>query len=260
MRADSMPRLKATVGPPSVSDCDLSVTQDAIQRSRRHSENAPILVAFLWPLIWQNRALKKPHLEGSFVCGQSRRPFRQLYSWLRLLIPVSHQPRLAEALRGHFVSIVSVVVQRQHFTRELPKTIQRVGALGVICCPREPVFQFGLRLDFPAVSRGVISNRILCRVGIAQRRKPRPPIIGTKGCMSCGRESVSHTTARRSPRTSAPRTWYCVDADARDPHVRLDAFSGRHESTPHRRSSLGFDGISAFGSSRRGRRSGRFAA
>ena len=129
---------------------------------------------FLWPLIRQNRALGKLHLEGSFVCGQPRRPFRQLYSWLRLLIPVTRQPRLAEALRGNFVSIVPVVVQRQRFTRELPKTIQRIGALGVICCPREPVFQFGLRLDLPAVSRGVILKSNLLPVGIAQLRKPRP--------------------------------------------------------------------------------------
>jgi hypothetical protein len=129
-----------------------------------------------------------------------------------LLASSSHSRSPSAEARGspacHFVSIVSVVVQRQRFTRELAKAIQRIGALGVICCPREPVFKFGLRLDLPGVSRGVISNRILCRVGIAQRRKPRPPIIGTKGCMSCGRESVSHTTARRSPRTSAPRTWY----------------------------------------------------
>jgi hypothetical protein len=45
------------------------VTQGAIS-SRRHPENAPASIAFLWPLIWQDRALRKLHLEGSFVCGQ----------------------------------------------------------------------------------------------------------------------------------------------------------------------------------------------
>ena len=121
------------------------------------------MVALLWPLIWQNRTLGQLHREGSFVCSQPRRPFRQLYSGLRLFIPVAGQPRLAEALRGHFVSIVPVVIQCQRFTRELSKAIQRIGALGVTYCPREPVIQFGLRLDLPAVSRGVISNRIFCR-------------------------------------------------------------------------------------------------
>ena len=48
--------------------------------------------------------------------------FRQLYSPLRLLIPVARHPRLAEALHGNVVSIVPVVVQRQHFTRELAST------------------------------------------------------------------------------------------------------------------------------------------
>jgi hypothetical protein len=76
-------------------------------------------------------------------------PFRQLYSRLRLLIPVPRQPWLAEALDGNLVSIVPIVVQRQHVTRDLAKAIQRIGALRVVCCPREPVLRFGLRLDLP---------------------------------------------------------------------------------------------------------------
>ena len=50
---------------------------------------------------------------------------------LRLVIPVARQPRLAEARHGNFVSIVPVVVQRQHATPDLAKAIQRIGALDV---------------------------------------------------------------------------------------------------------------------------------
>ena len=102
-------RLKATVGPPSVSDRDLSVTQDAIQRSRRHSEIRRVPGRFPGATHTPDARSRSPTLRARSYAAQPGRPFRQLYSWLRLLTPVSHQPRLAEALRGHFVSIVSVV-------------------------------------------------------------------------------------------------------------------------------------------------------